>query len=891
MARLLYSLEGPQAAIAHLRRESERFPQHVALRRAWAEWATDTDPASAEEALRGTLAHHPGDGRSHFMLAHLLLSSGRVTEAWEHAEPIRHCEGESSNYHYLHGRLLESEGRIGEAREAYRQGVRKDVDNSSVIQGLFRVSDTAEQRREALAIVRAEIELQPVSGSALRSMAEVMPAVVSSEVALEFFREAWQRLPHQADAWWYYVGKLVEHHRLDEALEVATAFCDRFPLLTSAWVCLGRVHEARREPAESRKALEEALRIQPGLDQAARRLSRLLEEAGEPAEARRVIEHAIRHNALDPDLHAHLAYVLWEQSEFEAAVERLTHVLRLAPSYGWAWDQMMTWCPRLGRPEQPLQLASELASARPRDVELKLILGRLLPTADERFAVLREALSMNPRHLQVRQQLIGSLSQAGRFDEAQALAREPESPSIELRGSDIWIEAQRGNRDAAIDQMHALLAEAPTFTWGSLHLMSWLENAERYEEILPVTDGLLRVEPSNAEAWELRGRALEKLDRREEAVAAYEKALDSDAEAHGALVALCRIHVDAGEDAKAVSSVQESLERRKSDQVLQMAITLAIRAGNKDEAVARLAELCDECRWRADSLEPAVDEIHEAGWSREAYPVLTVAVKAPGAHPMIGHVWGKTEYRLFQAKGGDGLEELLEVGPCGIAAAASFLHQLIDHGMQQPTREFLRRHASILGRDSSLMEAAARAYTMFGEAQPILELQSDWQGRTDLEGWMLTNLGFALRVANRTQEAACLSQEMLRRMGGPRRAPHHAVWAFTDAVEAGRHDEARILRTGIPAGELWNEVRFVMALADAELLAATAVDPAAALREAKGVLSAADAEYPPKAWTLFARTLHDRALRRILARIPTPPAYVWYAWRKVRCSRFIAALN
>jgi len=89
--------------------------------------------------------------------------------------------------------------------------------------------------------------------------------------------------------------------------------------------------------------------------------------------------------------------VLWAKGERDAACEQLFRALRLEPGYTWAWQQLRRWLGQLGRPDDTIALAREIAHDRGGEAAAWLAVTRELQGTEqtaERLAALDRAMAL-----------------------------------------------------------------------------------------------------------------------------------------------------------------------------------------------------------------------------------------------------------------------------------------------------------------------------------------------------------------------------------------------------------------------------------------------------------------------------------------------------------------
>ena len=198
VARLLAETDGRVEALGHLRLACERFPHNFALHQLWSSWLKDDGPAAAEPVVRQILAIRPADAWAHRELAILLGQQGRVDEALDSMAVASRLEPSSTTEAAVRASLLLQAGRRAEAREAFREAIRRSVDNDFAIGRLIDSCDAKAERVEALAFVEAELTRQATFGDGLVAFARRASVVLDPAELLGTLRRAWEARP---DLW------------------------------------------------------------------------------------------------------------------------------------------------------------------------------------------------------------------------------------------------------------------------------------------------------------------------------------------------------------------------------------------------------------------------------------------------------------------------------------------------------------------------------------------------------------------------------------------------------------------------------------------------------------------------------------------------------------------
>lgn len=789
IARLLAETGGPGAAPAYFAETGERFPHHYGLHQAWAEWLHEEDPAAALPVLERLVEINPEDAWTRRERAWVLNELQRTEEAFQELEIACRLSPDDTSTLALRGLILAGAGRIEEARAAYREAIRLSVDNGFALSQLIALGDTVAQRREALRFIEEELVCQTILGDALLTYRTYARDTLPADEVLAQLQEALRARPDLWHAWSAVVRQLIDMDRPAEARDTARQATERFPLLPALWLDRALACRAAGDLAGERDALGQALQINPGWSTAIRQLCHSYEREGDFAQSRALLEKAVQRDPLDVQNHGWLADALWRTGDREAALERLKQALQMEPGYEWAWGMLRQWSTELGRPEEAAELARDLARRRPREARSWLMLGGVLSGPDaleERLAAYDRALELNPRCIEAANGRAELLAEAGRFDEALEACRPAgyEAPPSELRGRAAWVEAQRGDRPAAIAQMRALLEEDPNYFWGWTQLARWYEETGAAAEYLEVAQVLTRLAPQYGPSFGNLGDARQHLGDRQGAKEAFRRSIEVDPDyAYGAL-ALFDLQVEDGELEAAGETLEILLHRVADEWSLARGVRLALLRGDRDAAEELLARLCARATADDTPLQAAVMAMLERDWAREAQRVLAPLLEEPGTPPIMGDLWVRASVSLGEWNCEERLPALRERGEIGVLATCAYLESLGSAGKPGAIERYLKAHRPELRANLQTWGYAGYALLLGGDYRAAGEWLSDWREREQAEAWMLLNLAVSLRELDREPEAAAVSQAALTRPADVS-TPRHRIWLAVDAALAG----------------------------------------------------------------------------------------------------------
>ena len=789
--------EGPEAVTRFLREALDRAPRNVGIGVLWVRWLRNRERDAAAREAAKLAERHPMSVLAWLTLGEILLDQRRLDEAEEAAEEALHLDPLDPGGDVLRGRVFAARGDRTRAAECLRAALRRDIDAAHAIQPLVQCYETDAGRREALAFASTELERQVVFGDGLVAYRAAARAVLEPREVAGLLADALSARPDLWQAWSESVRQMAEMGDQDEALRLALAATERFPLVAEAWSDLALVQQLRSDPVGRRHALEKGLEVSPAWSWAHRELALLHRDAGRLPEAREGIERAIACAPLEEANLGCLADIQWAEGDKQAAVESLGRALLLNPAYEWAWNQLRQWGTELGTPGEAARVADALVARRPDDVRSWLAVARLNvgpATLEKRLGALEEAARCDPNDVDVHDQKAAELAEAGRFEEALAACRPdafgPVAP-VALRGRAAWVEDCRGNRAAAMESMRRLVDEDPGYAWGWWQLAIWQAEDRRWEAAAADARRLVRVVPGSADAWLLVGRLELRLGNRDGAKSAFGRALDLEPYKFEAGLLLFDQCLESREHEEAHRALSRVSPYAPVEEILTRRLQAALAHGDPEEAAGHFRELCQtpgddpeplERASRLLSASPASGErnrILDEALDWETVPLRALVLCGRRAAEKRGP-WNARERRFLEAC--DRLEG-------GMQALAQYVEHLVALRRRRHLRRLVSRERERLRSSTWPWASVGYALTTLERPRRTVAWLSDWETRPDLQPWMLLNLVVSLRALDRWPEAARVGRHALGLEADHSRAPH-ATWLALDAALEGHCDDA-----------------------------------------------------------------------------------------------------
>ena len=848
LAQLLAETESPAAALAHLEAAANRFPHNYRITQLWVEWSKEEGPTVSEPIIRRLIAIHPADAWARRELVTALLGQNRAAEALEEAQTAIRLDPSNPSSHFHLGLVLGHQGKLTEAREAFRAAISISVDADYAIYHLIFACDSIAQKKDALAFVQQQLVKQTIFGDGLLAYRAHAREVLDAEELLKALREALEARPDLWHAWSAVSAQLSEMGRLEEAERVANQAGERFPLLPRIWLDVAAVNRAQNQPQVEIAALKTALEINPTWGQAVRQLSEVHERLGHFETSRELLEQAVKTAPLDPYNHGCLADALWKLGRREEALERIQNAVKIEPGYQWAWDALVRWSDELRRPELAGEIARELTTRRAGEARSWIVLARTLrrpEDLDERLAALTKAIELNPRALDAYDLRARLLAEANRFDEAIAACCPVswEHLPSRLQARAAWIEAQRGNYADAIAKMRQVVQDDPNMYWAWACLADWYRATGAKEDYLKTAELMTRLWPLEVVPMGYLGEAKLWAGDRDGARQLLRAAMERFPDYDFAAATLFDIEIDDRNRDAAAAALRVLRLHAPGLMTQARGVQFAAHYETGEAAVAALRELAFQETPEAEPLELAARAMADAHMREDVIRVLGEAVQRPNVAPITGGLlveqlcklgrW--TDARTF-------VETKIADGEVGRSAGRALFYHLAEGQQKRELDRLLRARGDLLRRDTELWGWAGYALHSTRQYARAAEWMADWRGRGEqAEPWMLVNLAEALRATGRDIEASEIHRHALALAAPPTPRSIHAVWLASDAALAGMWADVNALLARVDDRALRPCHQFLRGLVDAVVAAGPQQRP---LPEVRKVLEDAERLYP-----------------------------------------------
>jgi len=570
-------------------------------------------PAEALASYDAALALRPDSTHALYNRATVLQSLGRHAEALTSYERLLEREPRDAEaLNNLGVGLLET-ARPAEALSAFERAIALRPAYAEAFNNRGNALRQLDRHNEALACYGKSLALRPDHPKTLNNRANALSALGRHEEAVASFDRALALQPAYPDALCNRAGALLALGRDREAL----ASCDRALALRpdSAAVLQqrGRVLAVMGREAEALQSYDRALALHPGDAGLLNARGRVLDAMGrheealagynaavaagpDDAEARWQRDIAARRLALPVPLQQ--ALDAWGGARADEAARLCREFLAEAGEHRDALLLLAAIRHEQDAPAEALGLVERALAADPRCHEA------LVHQASLQLALRRpeQALDACERALEVRPQAASALHLRGkaqhaveRYTEAlasfdRALALRPQFAEV-LNSRGDTLRALQRDREA-LESYRQALALRPNYTEA-------LENRAAASDTL-LRDARSPAHAESAEALCIRAHALEALDRPEEALAAYRRALALRPQHAEALSNLPNVLCQLGRIDEGIAAFERLLSQRPDDAEAHLNASFAyLTAGDYERGWQEY-----EWRWEARHTKP-----------------------------------------------------------------------------------------------------------------------------------------------------------------------------------------------------------------------------------------------------------------------------------------------
>lgn len=199
--------------------------------------------------------------------------------------------------YYLKGRALQAIGDPSGALKSLREALARDPKSADTLLAIAAVHASQRNHTESLALLKRAYALQPNSVAVLRPL--VVEGIQAGErnTALRAAHALAEKSPDNLDDLYLAAAAMLEGKDFITASSIFEKYVAERPQDSKGFLGLGIAQLAQQHFNEARKALEQALQINPNLADAEYQLGAVADQQGTPAEA---LQHFARAVELQP---------------------------------------------------------------------------------------------------------------------------------------------------------------------------------------------------------------------------------------------------------------------------------------------------------------------------------------------------------------------------------------------------------------------------------------------------------------------------------------------------------------------------------------------------------------------------------------------------------------
>ncbi|MDF0589846.1 tetratricopeptide repeat protein [Candidatus Methanocrinis natronophilus] len=224
---------------------------------------------------------------------------------------------------------------------------------------------------------------------------------------------------------------------------------------------------------------------------------------------------------------------LMHTDRFEEAVEFFKGFVDIDPSDVEAWYKLAVAYLGAGRLDEGQASAERAVDLRADDPELLDLLGGISSLKNDDEGALEffdKAIEAKPDHVRGWISKVMTLRNLDRIDEAIVAYRQGIEKAPALRDPEEWNDLagaiyDRGDYEATIDFLDFLLELEPEEASYKFNKLGPLSKLKRYEAVVELAEELVEEMPEFIPGWMVRGIALIGLERYEEAVESFDRAI------------------------------------------------------------------------------------------------------------------------------------------------------------------------------------------------------------------------------------------------------------------------------------------------------------------------------------------------------------------------------
>jgi len=522
----------------------------------------------AESAARGLLKNTPGDVDAHRLLGRIYLrtlsegenaspsasSSGNVLDqAIAEFEKIVALEPKSAEDRLVLGQLYTVKHDKKKAEEQFLSAQALEPDAEEVVLNLARLYDESGDMANAVKVIEAvpeadrTVKMEEALGAAYEQLKQPKEAIAAFKRAASLEPGD----PHTIEA---LAEALLKDNQFDEALKQYEELAESDPENVGALVHIGEIQRRQGKYEEALATIRKARKKDPGNLDAGYNEGLLLDVLGRFDEAAQSCEKMV-----DLTSHANGAYTEEEKSNRGIFLERLASV----------YHEQNRTSEAIATYQKMIDMGGDLAMTG--------FEGQVEAYSDAKFydkavEASRKAVAANPKNLQLKLMLAGSLVEAGKSDEGISLAKgqlgdAKQDRQVWMRLGQFYTELRRWkDAEEAYNKAEALTTKNENRAYLLFLRGALAERQKHYEPAEQLFRQALEIDPSSAITLNYLGYTLaDRGIRLPEALKLIRRAIELEPVNGAYLDSLGWVYFKMGDYELAEENMRKAIERDPSD--------------------------------------------------------------------------------------------------------------------------------------------------------------------------------------------------------------------------------------------------------------------------------------------------------------------------------------
>jgi tetratricopeptide (TPR) repeat protein len=437
-------------------------------------------------------------------------------------------------YQFLLGELAGQRGDLALASDAYADLARKTRD-VRIVRRATEIASYARRMPQAMEMARLWVELEPQSGRARQTAAQILIGMGNLDGAKPYL-EAMLRLDERpvAEGFMQLHGLLARHKDKKAVLDLVKELAGTYPALPESRMAVAHAALNAGQDIQAILALDEALRLNPGWESAALLKGQALSRQGQEAEVQKFWQGFLERNPKAAQVRLAYAKLLAKTGRYTEARGEFQSLLAAAPHNPEFQFALGILAMQMNDPDGAEQYLGKALEQGYHDESLvRMYLGQVNEGRQRYEKALDWYLKIErgEQYFDARLKAAVVLGKLNRVDEGRALLRAVEPEAESEAAQIVQAEAQLLREARRYDEALAVLDEALERSPDAADLI--YDHAMIADKLgrLDISEADLRrliaLQPDHAHAYNALGYTLvDRTDRLDEGVALLKKALE-----------------------------------------------------------------------------------------------------------------------------------------------------------------------------------------------------------------------------------------------------------------------------------------------------------------------------------------------------------------------------